>query len=399
MASRWYYTHEGQTHGPITGEEIRSRAVTGLLQPEDLVWPEEKDLRQGVVASAALDFAALRSGSASAPDWLSDVAKAEQEAIEGPRPPKGPLPERLDDIGRLRTPDLPSVPLPSWLSDVQRQSQLDLAQWIGAKKRQAPPPSLPQVPLPASGRRGQDLSEELSAAVEYVRSLLPPPATEPVRLDWRYVPTTHLGGDGFGYLWLDVDHLAFYLLDVTGHGLGAALLSVTVMNVLRSLALPNTDFRKPGQVLGALNEAFKMQHHAEKCFTIWYGVHRRSQRRLTWAGAGHPAALLFAPSSLANGGPIPLESQGPMIGAMEWPQFQTDERRIEPGTSLYVYSDGVREIQQPDGSMWHYDEFVRFLRQTFALGQSLMDRLLEHVRKLRGSDTLEDDFSILEVKF
>src|SRR5262249_8090566 len=125
-------------------------------------------------------------------------------------------------------------------------------------------------------RSRQRMAEQLAAASKYVQSLLPAPASGKVHTDWRYIPSADLGGDTFGYDWLDDDHFAFYLLDVTGHGLDSALLSVTVMNVLRSRSLPKTDFRVPGQVLGALNEAFPMEAYGDKCFTIWYGVFQKS---------------------------------------------------------------------------------------------------------------------------
>jgi sigma-B regulation protein RsbU (phosphoserine phosphatase) len=77
------------------------------------------------------------------------------------------------------------------------------------------------------------LAAEIAEASRYVASLLPAPlASGPVTVDWRFVPSTQLGGDSFGYHWLDPDHFAVYLLDVSGHGVGASLLSVSAMNVL-----------------------------------------------------------------------------------------------------------------------------------------------------------------------
>src|SRR5271165_505548 len=100
------------------------------------------------------------------------------------------------------------------------------------------------------------LASEVKQAARYVQSLLPDKLRKGlIKTDWRFVPSAELGGDSFGYDWLDDDHFAFYLLDVSGHGVGAALLSVSAMNALRSQALPNTDFRQPGQVLFALFSA------------------------------------------------------------------------------------------------------------------------------------------------
>ena len=101
-----------------------------------------------------------------------------------------------------------------------------------------------------------------------MRTILPEPITEgPIRTDWRFIPSTSLGGDAFGYHMVDENHFAIYLIDVSGHGVGAALLSVSVMNVLRSQSLPNTDFKDPEQVLGALNIAFPGEENNDMFFT------------------------------------------------------------------------------------------------------------------------------------
>src|SRR3979411_3213419 len=64
------------------------------------------------------------------------------------------------------------------------------------------------------------LQRELAEAAGYIRSLLPAPMSQPFAIDWRFVPSTELGGDAFGYNWVDADHFALYLLDVCGHGVG-----------------------------------------------------------------------------------------------------------------------------------------------------------------------------------
>ena len=144
----------------------------------------------------------------------------------------------------------------------------------------------------------KQLAEEIARAASYVSSLLPPPLEGETRTDWRFVPSTALGGDVFGYHWLDADHLALFLLDVCGHGVGAALMAVSALNVLSSRTLPATDFRDPGMVLKGLNESFQMEKHNSQYFTIWYGVYSRLDHCLRHAGGGHPAALLFT-------GPMP----------------------------------------------------------------------------------------------
>jgi sigma-B regulation protein RsbU (phosphoserine phosphatase) len=243
----------------------------------------------------------------------------------------------------------------------------------------------------------QVLANDLATAATYVRSLLPAPLDmNGIRADWRFIPSAELGGDAFGYHALDDGHFAVYLLDVCGHGVGAALLSVSALNAIRSEALPQTDFHDPGAVLAALNKAFPMERQNDMFFTIWYGVFDRATRRLRWAGGGHPPALLLA------GGDQParrLDSDGPLIGAVDGLEFDSQEVDVPAGARLFVYSDGAFEVSRPDGSMWAFDDFVRTLSATPDGAENRMDGLVTHIRQVAQRDDFSDDFSMVELVF
>jgi sigma-B regulation protein RsbU (phosphoserine phosphatase) len=242
----------------------------------------------------------------------------------------------------------------------------------------------------------------MELAARYVESLLPEKLTKgSIRTDWRFIPSAELGGDSFGYHWLDDDHFAFYLLDVSGHGIGAALLSVSAMNALRSQALPQTDFRVPGQVLGALNNAFQMDQQNGLFFTIWYGVYHKPTRRLDYSGGGHPPALLVNGSAPAQFNLEVLEASGPMIGAVPDLEFQTANTTLDAFAKLYLYSDGVYEIERTDKSMWPFNEFVDFMKQGphDTPGGAQMDRLIAYDRQIQGRQEFVDDCSVVELLF
>ncbi|NIP85060.1 MAG: SpoIIE family protein phosphatase [Planctomycetales bacterium] len=88
-----------------------------------------------------------------------------------------------------------------------------------------------------------------------------------------------------------------------------------------------------------------------------------------------------------------------MIGMVPWDDFETGRRQIPSPATLYIYSDGVHEIHKPDGGEWSFDEFLQFLSAAPAAERSPMDDLLRHVRQLHGSDLLDDDFSMVEIRF
>ena len=242
----------------------------------------------------------------------------------------------------------------------------------------------------------QVLANDLATAAHYVRSILPQPVAEgAIRADWRFIPSASLGGDAFGYHDLDPEHFAVYLLDVCGHGVGAALLSVSALNAIRSEALPQTDFHDPAAVLAALNRACPMERHNDMFFTAWYGVFDRATRRLRWAGGGHPPALLLA----ADGGRHLLDSDGPLIGAVEGLEFPAGDVAVPEESRLFVYSDGAFEISRADGSMWPFPEFVTALAGGATGVGSPIDALLGRIRELSGQPDFQDDFSMLELVF
>lgn len=237
---------------------------------------------------------------------------------------------------------------------------------------------------------------DFDAALKYVRDCIPAPMEGVVSVDWRYLPAATLGGDTLGYHWVDDEHLALYLIDVTGHGLDSALLSVTVTNVIRAGALPGADMRQPAQVLAKLNEAFQGRQHGQKFFTIWYGVYQPASRTLTWAGGGHPPSIL-----LIFGEPHPrvLPSTGPMMGVLRGVESPARSCPVPAGARLLIFSDGVFEIFREGRAVWNLKAYIAYLATLHEGEGSILDELVRHVHHLRGSSRLEDDFSVIEVRF
>ncbi|MEM8813696.1 MAG: PP2C family protein-serine/threonine phosphatase [Pseudomonadota bacterium] len=243
------------------------------------------------------------------------------------------------------------------------------------------------------------LAEELQDATRYVMSILPEPRKADPETDWLLIPSTELGGDSFGHHDIDEDHFAIYLLDVCGHGVGAALLSIAVINVLRACALPEADFKDPAAVLTALNNAFPMEKQNNMFFTIWYGVYRRSTGTLRCASGGHPPSIHLRPDGdgkrIARAIP---EVGGMAMGAIEDMDYECEEIAILPGDRLLVLSDGTFEIGVPgeEPAMLSYEDLVAF---TLVGEGDRPSSVLDWVRSLHGEGPLPDDFSLLRVQF
>lgn len=241
------------------------------------------------------------------------------------------------------------------------------------------------------------LESELAEAAAYVRALLPPPLTGEVAIDACFIPSRQLGGDCFDYFWLDPDYLVMYLLDVSGHGLAAALPSILILNLLRSQSLPNVNFYQPQDVLKGLNDTFQMSSQNEKYFTIWYGVYNRVKRQLTYASAGHPPAVLKT-GNLENPQSQLLRTPSLPIGMLPDVVFTSDRCIIPDGGTLYVFSDGVYELNPlVDQSTWGLNDFIDLLTQLDSdLGP---DCILQKVQQIGMTSTFNDDASLLQILF
>jgi sigma-B regulation protein RsbU (phosphoserine phosphatase) len=189
----------------------------------------------------------------------------------------------------------------------------------------------------------ETLEADLGIAADYIQSLLPQKTDDQfIKADWMFIPAATLGGDSFGFHWLDENHLAMYLLDVCGHGVGPALHSVSVLNNLRSRILPNTDFKSPKNVISNLNQIYQMKSHNNIYFTMWYGVYNKQTEILKYASAGHPPALL------------------------------------------------INKYGEPKS-------LFRFLENVSIQGKDELHELYKHQIEVNGSPQLDDDFSILKI--
>lgn len=270
--------------------------------------------------------------------------------------------------------------------------------------------SLAYTNVLARNKAQQMLNFEMEEGSRYISSLFPEPMNENgVRVNWTFEASTRLAGDAFGYTWNDDEHFVFGLHDVCGHGVAAALHSVSVLNILRSHVLPGVDFADPQSVLTGLNAIFDMDRHGGKFFTLWYGVYHKSSRVLRFACGGHPPALLLGPASAAVSSASPhTQSQpqpqrlcdgGMALGVDPVAHFSVGSTVVQPGSRLYLFSDGVYEVPLRDGDgELGYDAFAAHLAAA-APAQCSPVALAQWVRQQQEGEFFGDDFTLLEIIF
>ncbi len=246
----------------------------------------------------------------------------------------------------------------------------------------------------------QLLEAELVEAAEYVCSILPEPIRLPfLQIDACFIPSRQLGGDSFDYFWLDENHLVIYLLDVSGHGLRAALPSLSVINLLRSRGLNQVNYYQPSDILKRLNQTFQMTQRNDKYFTIWYGVYNPKTRQLVYASAGHPPAILLSQKNTGSFFENHLKTAGFPIGMFLEAEYADARVLVSPHSSLYIFSDGIYEIEGDEGTILGLAPFLVILKKYQANQQRTLDRLLWQIKTWNAGKRFDDDLSIVQVDF
>jgi len=255
----------------------------------------------------------------------------------------------------------------------------------------------------------QRMKEDLQIAASSQKAFLPTdlPKIPGVRFAWTFEPCEELAGDMFNVFRIDEEHVALYLLDVSGHGVSAALLAVTLSRILSPTMVqpsllkerlpdpPGYRIVSPAEVAGLLNQQFATGASSNQFFTLIYGILNIRTWDLCYVSAGHPGPLFLAPGTAARflaGGP-------PAIGIFEDPVYQEHTVTLSPGDRLYLYSDGILEALDANARPFEQAQFKSALEQSRArpLAESLSS-LKTAAERWRGGTELTDDISVLAME-
>ena len=248
-------------------------------------------------------------------------------------------------------------------------------------------------------KESERLATELGSAASYMSSIMPKGLNGKVSVSSRYLPSSELGGDSFDYIWIDDDHLLVYLIDVSGHGLEPALLSVSVHNMLRSRSIAGETLLAPEAVLTELNQRFQMEQHDDHYFTMWYGVYQASSGTLRYSSAGCPPALAFASTAGSAVCATELSTTSPPIGMFEDSVFTMGTYSVSPGSRLLVFSDGATDVALADGRQLTWDDFKNLATRVATSPNWSLDELIGELNALTPSGAFQDDCSLIQLKF
>jgi sigma-B regulation protein RsbU (phosphoserine phosphatase) len=246
---------------------------------------------------------------------------------------------------------------------------------------------------------------DLETAAKVQKTFLPSrsPKIKGSSFAWVYEPCQELAGDSLNILQLDEDHVAFYILDVSGHGVAASLHAVAATWLLSEIGFGNSIVMHvqdgamvpvpPAEVADTLNKRFETTSETGHFMTLFYAVYNTRNQMLTYVSAGHPGAIQIARGKE----PCTLHGTGLPIGFGE--PYEQQSVRLDSGDRVYLYSDGITEAMNPLSNLFGTERLIRVLRRGQHLGLAdVVAAVQTEVRAWQDGEANKDDISILAME-
>jgi phosphoserine phosphatase RsbU/P len=254
------------------------------------------------------------------------------------------------------------------------------------------------------------MKTELDMAADIQRTLLPQAqiSLRGAHLSFVFHPCEELAGDTLNFIPLDGERVVLYIIDVSGHGIGAALLSVTLHHLLAYLPAPfpafaeqrpsasRFDISSPSEVARQLNRRFPMESESLQYFSMIYGILNLRSGQFRCVSAGHPAPLVLP----RDGRPILLPNQGFPIGLFPDVEYQEESVVLNPGDRLFLYTDGFTEASDSSGQEYCTGGLLDAITASRSLSiQSTLHHLLDTLKSWRQNHRFSDDLSMFGIEY
>ncbi len=245
----------------------------------------------------------------------------------------------------------------------------------------------------------QRIDHDLSVARNIQKALLPKelPRVEGVEVAAFYFPALEIGGDYFDFIQVDDQHIGVAIADVSGKGIGGAMMMSICRSVLRAQATGNAS---PLQVLKSVNRVVNQDITDDMFISLLYMVLNTSTRELTIARAGHERPVLChgADSRFTI-----LDSQGMALGIADNETFDRVLNEVKvtlnPGDVVVAYTDGVTEALNGNGEEWGLENFLNAVNVAAAEGaNSVLNNVKERLARFVGNRAQYDDMTLLGIR-
>lgn len=251
------------------------------------------------------------------------------------------------------------------------------------------------------------INKDIKAAGRVQRQLLPHDISDigSLKVAWKFVPSSHVAGDIFNIMPLDDSHVAMYIIDVSGHGVQAAMLAVLIHNFFR-LGMDGRSLKEkagqqltvetllePEQVAKALNDNFPMETY-DAYFTGIYGVLNTNTFEFKVVNAGHPAPLIIHKNKsveFLNNADIP-------IGILADSEYKANSYKLNSGDTLILYTDGLYELSVKEGLLMTKEVMAKFINEFDGDLNSKFENVVDGILKMGINSEFEDDVSLFGIE-
>ena len=207
-------------------------------------------------------------------------------------------------------------------------------------------------------------------------------------------PAREVGGDFYDFFLVDEDHLCMVMADVSGKGVPAALFMMATRIILSNNAKQG---RSPAQILEETNAAICANNREEMFVTVWIGVLELSTGKLTAANAGHEYPALRRPG---GGFELVEDPHGFVLGGLAGMKYREYELTLEPGSKLFVYTDGVPEATDAEEQMFGTERMMEALnREPERRPEEILAGVRAAVDAFVGEAEQFDDLTMLCVEY
>ena len=207
-------------------------------------------------------------------------------------------------------------------------------------------------------------------------------------------PAKEVGGDFYDFFFVDEDHLALVIADVSGKGIPAAMFMMMAKNMIQNQAMAG---HSPQEVLEAVNRGICENNEESMFVTVWFGILDLVNGVLTAANAGHEYPVLKKPD-----GPFETvkDKHGFVLGAMEGMKYKEYELKLEPGAKLFVYTDGLSEAQDIENQLFGSERIIETLNSVMdETPEGILQAMTGAVDRFVGEAEQFDDLTMLCVEY
>lgn len=261
-----------------------------------------------------------------------------------------------------------------------------------------------ELSLDQLSRANKVMQADLDAAESLQAEMLPPEhfAIDNYSVHRMFHPARHLAGDTLNYFPLDKETLAFYLLDVSGHGIPSAMLSFLLSATLipgpaglaSRIDASEEVFYSPGDLLSKLNAKFQRSIETLMYFTMVYGTVHLPTGEVRLASAGHPYPFILS----ADGGHSIVTTKSTPVGMMPDTHYAERIFVLDKGDRLVLYSDGITEVSS-GAELYGDRRLLSFLNNNSKLDAgTLFGKLKKELTEVKGNDNFDDDVSMLIIE-